>query len=392
MQLKALLTCFAAALFFFYAILSLSVFNTIGITGIMEYYSLTQAQLGLLSSGYLYANAIFLIPAGLIFDRYSTRNIMLISMFLAILGIYGVFCTHSVYIAFAARCLSGIASAFVILGVIRSGIMWFAQRAGFVISTMIAFGMLGGYCSSLLYTVTDGNWIVLLQIVGAIGIGIILFMFICFKDNPIPKPQLSNGNNLGLFKKALLSKQSWLCGLYVGFMNLPVFLLGSLFGADYLVDKYAISNMIASRVSANIFIGVMLGSPIFGFLADYYKSYKKFLYAGAIISLVVIVVLIMQPSLNLLLLNVLFFILGIAIASQVLIYPLVARTNQTEIISTAQGLASTLNNLLGALMQTLFGYILVVFSTNLSHGFIIAMMIFPVSFLLSIVITKNIKE
>ena len=69
---RSWIVCFSAALFFFYEFIQMHMFSAIS-PELMRDFSLNASQLGLLSTTYLIANTLFLLPAGLLLDRYSTR-------------------------------------------------------------------------------------------------------------------------------------------------------------------------------------------------------------------------------------------------------------------------------------------------------------------------------
>src|SRR5689334_404568 len=69
----AWLVCFVGSLFFFYEFIQMNMFNAIN-THLMHDFNLDAAELGSLSATYFLANVAFLLPAGIILDRFSTRK------------------------------------------------------------------------------------------------------------------------------------------------------------------------------------------------------------------------------------------------------------------------------------------------------------------------------
>src|SRR5579872_5459039 len=74
-----------ASLFFFYQFIQMNLFNSIN-EQLRETYHLDAVQLGQLFSMYFYANFIFLIPAGSLLDRFSTRKILLCAIGVSTIG------------------------------------------------------------------------------------------------------------------------------------------------------------------------------------------------------------------------------------------------------------------------------------------------------------------
>ncbi|MES1989164.1 MAG: MFS transporter, partial [Pseudomonadota bacterium] len=68
--------CISAALFFFYEFIQMNMLNSLGGYLVKEY-DISATQLGNLSAWYFYANLLFLLSAGLVLDRLSTRKVIL---------------------------------------------------------------------------------------------------------------------------------------------------------------------------------------------------------------------------------------------------------------------------------------------------------------------------
>jgi len=84
----AWLVCLSASLLVAYEFFNQTVFGSLSVP-LMKAFHLNAGQLGVLSSTYFYANALFLIPAGLLLDRYSTRAWILVAMLFCTVGTFG---------------------------------------------------------------------------------------------------------------------------------------------------------------------------------------------------------------------------------------------------------------------------------------------------------------
>ncbi len=62
-----------ASLFFFYEFIQLNLFNPISVQLMLDFH-LNAVQLGNLASTFFYGNALFLFPAGMLLDRFSTKS------------------------------------------------------------------------------------------------------------------------------------------------------------------------------------------------------------------------------------------------------------------------------------------------------------------------------
>src|SRR5690349_4934479 len=82
---QAWVVTLTASLFFFYTFIQLNLFNAIDVE-LMQAFHLNASQLCQLSSMFFYANTVFLFPAGVLLDRFSTKKILLMSVLLASVG------------------------------------------------------------------------------------------------------------------------------------------------------------------------------------------------------------------------------------------------------------------------------------------------------------------
>ena len=138
------LVCFSAALFFFYEFIQMMMFNAIS-TDLMRDFAINGTQLGLLSATYLAADALFLFPAGMMLDRFSTRKLILSAMFVCVASTLFFAWSHSVILAGVLHFLGGLGNAFCLLSCIMLASRWFPpRRQALVVGLVVTLAMLGG--------------------------------------------------------------------------------------------------------------------------------------------------------------------------------------------------------------------------------------------------------
>jgi len=179
--------CFSASLFFAYELLQLHVMNAIS-PMLMRDLKLSATDFGYLSSTYLIADVIFLLPAGIILDRFSIRKVILTALFFCLVGTAGF--AKATSLPFAAGChfLSGIGNAFCFLSCIMLISRWFPkERQAFVVGLMITIGMLGGVVAQLPFSLLAQTltWRAALMIDAAIGVILFALIFSFVKDAPM---------------------------------------------------------------------------------------------------------------------------------------------------------------------------------------------------------------
>lgn len=401
-----------ASLFFFYEFIQMNLFNTIN-EQLREAYHLDAVQLGQLFSMYFYANFLCLFPAGNLLDRYSTRKLLIFAISLCTLGTLLFSIANVYWLAAAGRFMVGAGASFCFLSCIRIASRWFAPRQmAFVTGVVVTMAMLGGMVAQTPFALLThflGSWRQALYINTGLGAAILLATIFIVQDRPPEAQQEAQQDQqqlkaLGLWrciKIAALNPQNWLGGLYTALINLPVFVLGGLWGILYLTQVHHITSEQASYATTLFFIGVILGSLAYGWVSDHLERRVLPMIVGAVISLMVIAVLMYVPNLSLTSLIVLFFLIGFVTSSQVLTYPLIAELNPIYLTSTAVSIDSLCIMASGFIIPPFFGWLMekrgghdVVNGVSIytAHDFNVAMLIIPTAFIAALIISFFMRE
>ncbi len=401
-----------AALFFFYEFIQLNLFNAIGIQ-LMQAFKLNAPQLGQLSSMYFYANAIFLFPAGILLDRFSTKKLLLGAVALCTAGTFAFAIAPNYGVAALGRFVVGIGASFCFLSCIRLASRWFPpSKMALVTGLVVTMAMLGGLVAQTPLTILTGimGWRNAVLIDAAFGILVAIAIIVIVQDRPPNSEEAAHADKAHLktlgfwrsIKLVLLNPNNWLGGCYTSLMNLPVFLLGALWGIHYLTEVHHISPIEASYATTLFFVGVIFGSPAFGWFSDRIGRRVLPMIIGAVLSLGVMLVLMYAPNLTLKELIGLFFLIGFVTSSQVLSYPAIAELNPSALTSTAVSVDSVTIMVSGAIFQPFFGWIMELHWNQAmtaegvplysAHDFLNAMLIMPIAFVLSIFIGWMITE
>lgn len=408
---RAWLVVLTAALFFFYEFIQMNMFNAIS-DSLMRDFNIGARQLGIMSSFYFIANVIFLFPAGIFLDRCATRKVILTALSVCILGTALMSFTYSFSLACVFRFLTGIGSAFCFLSVIRLASRWFpAKRMALVTGLVVTMAMIGGLVAQTPMTLLLQwmDWRTALLWDATLGVVILFLIATIVKDYPeehgeIHQQEQDIIKQIGFWKSlrlAFIRKQNWLCGAYTCLMNLPVGLLGGLWGILYLVDTRGLDHLQAANVTSMLFLGTVIGSPLAGWISDTLMKRRLPMRVGAFLSLIVILLLLNLPHLSFMALLIFFLLIGIITATQIISYPLVAESSDR--IITAMSVSAVNISVQGgtAIFQPIFGYLMdqhafsrvhQTISTFLAADFQWAMWLFPIGFLLAVVITFALKE
>jgi len=406
------LVTMTAALFFFYEFIQLNLFDAIDVQ-LMQAFHLNAPQLGQLASMYFYANALFLFPAGVLLDRFSTKKLLLTAVALCTIGTFVFAIAESYFMAAAGRFVVGMGASFCFLSCIRLASRWFPpSKMALVTGLVVTMAMLGGLVAQTPLEMLSHlmGWRNAVLLDAALGILVALAIFMIVQDRPPNSHDIAHADKAHLktlgflrsIKLVLLNPNNWLGGIYTSLMNLPVFLLGALWGIHFLVEVHHVTPMQASYATTMFFVGVIFGSPAFGWFSDHIGRRVLPMIIGAILSLGVMLLLMYMPNLSLIEIISLFFLIGFVTSSQVLSYPAIAELNPPTLTSTAVSVDSISIMVSGAIFQPFFGWIMEFHWDHSmtadgvplysSHDFMNAMWIMPIAFLISIFIAWFITE
>jgi len=401
--IKGWLVCLVAACFFAYELVQLHMLNAIS-PMLMQSLKLSATDFGTLSSTYLLADVIFLLPAGIILDRFSVRKVILCALAFCVIGTFGFAFSQTLLQACLCHFLSGIGNAFCFLSCMLLANSWFQNKSTFVMSVMITIGLLGGVVAQLPFSLLAEaySWRQTLIIDGTIGVGIWILNFLFVEDAPHRYLEKKSIQSIKLFFKditpAFSNIYTWKGGIYTGLMNLPLMIISAMVGNLFLTQVHGLRLIEASMVISMISFGTIMGSSFVGFLSDSTGRKKPYLLMGSLLSLIVFSAILLFKGMPIWLLALLFFLLGFFSSSQVLGYPMITENAPESLKGTAMGVAALIIMGLAFIGQPLTGFLMDFSSTQNSDGvygyndFLRAFAIFPVGFVISFLIASSVKE
>ncbi len=366
-ELRSWLVCMTAASFFLYEFIQMLCLNSMN-SDLMAAFQINATQLGWLSSVYFISNVLFLFPAGQLIDRSPVKRLIIIAMSLCILGTLAFSYSPFFSLALIFRFITGIGSAFCFLCSMRLASRWFLpHRMALVSGCIVTMAMLGGWLAQAPFSalVSLVGWRHALLFDAGFGVVLLSLILLIVREYPsegsmmyaADHQQLHRLGWVASMKKAYGRKQNWLCGIYTDFMNLPIFLLGGLWGGLYLMQIQHLPKMAATHVAGMLFFGTIIGAPLAGFISDKLSRRKLPMLIGAMVSLLLISILIyMQLSITAL--TIIFFLLGLSTSTQVLSYPTVTESNPHALTAMSVSVVSFSVISGGALFEPLFGWLM----------------------------------
>lgn len=407
----AWLVCISGALYFFFEFAQMNMFNAID-DSLMREFAIPAGQLGHISAYYFYANVLTLAPAGILLDRLSTRKLLLSAMCLTLVSLLAFAYAQSVLLLKAARFIMGATSSFCFLANVRLATRWFPpHKLARVIGVVVTIAMLGGVSVQMPLTYFTDLWgwrHALAFYMGTTGLIILVMLFLFVQDAPQgmqaklaeQKQHLQSYGFWHSITRVLATPQNWLSGIFTSLMNLPIILLGAMWGLPYLIKVFDLTRFQASQITTMIFIGTIIGSPLIGWVSDTIGRRRALMVTCSLLSLFVILMAMYSDHNTYGSLLILYLLLGFFTSAQVLSYPVIAESNPPELTATSESLASIIIQG-GGLTQPLFGWIMGIhWSMAVQHApdqysvgdFQTAMMVIPAGFFIALVASLCLRE
>ena len=388
---------FLAAIFYGYEFFQ-RVAPTIMALPIMQTFHLNHASFALMSSLYLYAYALSQLPAGVILDKYGPKLCLSLSALGVALGTLLFSETQSLIFLGLGRILVGIGSAFAFIGCLKLATQWFEGKIfGIIVGLTSLIGVLGALVGQapLAALVEHYGWIQSLKFSGYLGLFIALILFTFIKNPPQTVQTLSPSikSSLGTLLK---TPQNWLIGLHAGLMVSPVIAFTELWAVPFLEQVHHFSPVKAAFINQFIFIGIAIGGPLHGFLANKIGRKKPIMGGFQLLAILCLFCIISFnfPSHFLMLL---MFTFGFSISSVLLSFPLATEIHPKKYSATAIAFTNLFIMLIGAGFQNLIGDGLTFFlgSDDLTTSpsiFRLVLLILPIALILNFILWLFIQE
>ncbi|WP_151193705.1 MFS transporter [Cysteiniphilum sp. JM-1] len=357
---KSVLLFILAALFLFFE-MALQVSPGIMTENLMNSLHIDIFWLGVTSGAYFITYTLMQIPAGLIYDRFSARNVIMLPLLICVIGGFLFGLAPNFYLAACARIFMGFGSAFAFIGVLVVASHVFSKRyftliAG--ITQMLA--ALGAMCGALplIPLIDHFGWRATMMIISSFGLILLIIMFFYLK---LPNKHLTTKpvtSSWLAFKSVAHQSQTWMIAIYACLLWMPMAVVASLYGIPFVEQYFNVPFSVAATIVTFMWIGIAVGSPLFGFLADKTEHIKRVLVLCAVIGTVAFGFITLAPINSVTVLVILFFAAGAACAGQALSFSLVSRNNKLEHRATAIGFNNMAVVISGFIFQPFVGYVI----------------------------------
>ncbi len=268
--------------------------NAIIAPDLIRAFNLDAEKMGLLGSAFFYSFAVFQIPIGILLDRIGPRRVI---SFFALVGAAGAFVfasAGSYYTALLGRVLLGIGMASALMGSLKVFVTSYSQKRFSTLSgTIIAIGTLGSLfaASPLAYLNSTIGWRLTLLYCGIItvALAVLIFWVLPEKDNEGRTEALTSSypeHKTGVIKSARLilgTLAFWQISSIAFFRYGTFVALQGVWLGPYLMGIKRFTPLMAGNILTMLSAGMVIGSPIAGYLADrVFQTTKSVLMLGLI--------------------------------------------------------------------------------------------------------------
>lgn len=337
----------------------------------MNSFHVSVATLGGLSACYFYAYASAQLPVGFLIDRFKINQLLTLACLLITFASLIFSLTNHMLIANLCRILIGFGSAFAFVGCLKLGAQWFPKhKFAFIVGLTNLLGVTGAVIGGkpVAYAVDLYGWRNIMLSSAVIGLIISILLWAIVREPKQHKP--SEREYSGKILNVLKCKQTWLIAAFGGFMVAPITTYSELWGVSFLINKYHLARPIAAQITTLTFVGIAIGGPTIGWFSDHYKQRKIPMIIGAFGALTTIGSILYISELPIWLVYLLHFCFGFLTSSMLLCFSLVSELVSSNVRATTIALTNSVIMTMGALLQTISGFLLSYSNANYNIGFV----------------------
>lgn len=347
--------------FFFYAFVQ-RVSPSVMTTELMSEFSVGASGIGLLSGMYFYTYASLQLPVGLLIDRYGARRLLVLSAAFCALACVGFAMSSSLWLASLFRALIGGLVAFAFVGTLAIAAEFFSRsRFAMLTGFLLATGMVGAIAGQapLRLLVETVGWRYCFYILAIAAALLAVASYLVIPTAKIVSVKAAKEDTImQQVRQVIVNKQTIFCAVSGFGFAAAMLAFAGLWAVPWLTTTRAYSQVDAGSVVSWLFVGVMIGSPLLGWLSDAMTRRKPVLLVGILTCLITLITIIHTDSDNRVLLGLLFFIHGIGAGSMVVLMGLCREWNKPAHSATALGFVNMGVVSSGAVMQPVIGTLL----------------------------------
>lgn len=322
----------------------------------------TPQAFGILSSVYFYAYAPVQLFSGYLHNRFGVIRITTMAIGICIFSTYLFAHVDNYFILLCCRFMMGFASGFAFVGayILVSKIFPY-HRWGLMyglIQLLGAFSAMLGQ-NLLAQLAVHFDWRNLVTDLAVIGLALLISLACFWKKNIAHSDtKLKTNGLLQTITRLCASKQVIFIALYSLLSWGPITIYTTLWGPTFLLANYGWSNATAVSVVSMSWVGIALGSPLFGWLTNTINNRRFPMLLAVLIGLIASPILIYFPIKNYGVQCLLAFCIGLATSGQPIAFIAIQESVPKQFASVAIGLNNFAVIIGGAIFQALSSLLL----------------------------------
>jgi len=290
-------------------------------------------ELSTVSASFFYAFALMQIPVGIFLDSIGPRLTMTLLTLTAVGGAFIFSMGESYYTLVIGRMLLGIGMACNFMGTLKLITIWFTPKQFATLSAVIvSTGTAGNIAAAtpLVLMVHAMGWRNSFMTMGGFTFLIAILFFFVVSDNPGKQKNLkhqvtSRPRVKDTIKSAqiLFSRQDFWIISFSTFCRYGIYAsVQALWAGPYLITARGLSSITAGNIILLMSLGLIIGSPLSGYLSDIIcNSRKKIIIPGIWGMVIILLILVFLPEgTGELTLAILFFCFGLFSSSGQIMY------------------------------------------------------------------------
>lgn len=350
---------FLASFFYAYQYI-LRVLPNIMMPDIMQKYQIDAALFGQYSGLYYIGYAGMHIPLGLMLDKYGPKKVLPVCMVLTVAGLLPLLISDLWIYPILGRCLMGIGSSAAILGVFKVIRMIFVeQRFTRMLGFSVTIGLLGAIYGGqpINYMLNTFGFERVIHIIASLGVLLAMVTFIVVP--PITKA--AQHATVWEDLKAVLTNKSvlticFLAGLMVG----PLEGFADVWGKQFLMTGYGMSDQLAAAMPSLIFLGMCIGSTLMSLLAEKSNAYFEIIIISAL-GMGAVFTILLLGLFSISVMSVSFGLVGVLCAYQILAIYKASTYVPEHLVSLTTAVANMIIMTFGYFFHTVIGKVMNIF-------------------------------
>jgi len=330
---------------------------------LIQQYGISLKHIGWLSTAYFLTYTLAQIPIGYLLQRYSILHLTGIASILCGVSVLAIINSQSYYHVLIGYMCYAFFGAFALLGAISYVSLHITHKKAMLIGLTQAAGMAGGCMASYLisHELEFYPWQIVLEqfIWPMIFVGFIVLMMPQAKFSELSHSESATDRKKDLRShiKIYQSSYTWVNALYAASIYSPFMLLTqSGIGKSMIQSIHGHSSLESGTALSMIFIGWMIGGPLFGYLSDRFAPVKMMKFAA--FSSAILLLIILKAPLGLNHLMLVLFCFGLCNPGLISAYAYAATLHGREYASILVALTNMSAVLLGAVLSGILPNIL----------------------------------